>query len=477
MIFKYLYIIRLVLSVLLPMMLAMAPAKAQTTVYQGTRTTLHANHVPGDSYKWELYSDPNVNFALIPGNCQITSARFTGSNTGASVEVEWLLPGIYFYKVTAQDESQCTNNLKIGMIKVLSPEIEALIAGADFAGYCRQVNLDASGSKGAINNYEWSVLDPGGAITNETTTNTTFMLSPSFTGNLPAEFRVRLRITDKDGNSDSDTISINVNPPPIAEIYSTGQPEKDGSMIVDGSVSTGIGLNYRWSTLEGKIVSPIDTPSAFLIGAGIYTLEVTDAYGCKATNTFRFPLEQYRLFANPDYARTSWAKDTTLFVLNNDQSTAPIIPGSVRVITPPSLGTVKVNPDGSVTYIPSERIPGRDQFIYEVCDAVNLCDSAMVTIDINDDILELPEAFSPNGDGSNDYLVFKNLENYTNSRLHIYTRSGQLVFRSDNYDNHWDGKYNMGSATPQLVPTGVYYYVLEPGGTVQAIKGFIYVGY
>jgi gliding motility-associated-like protein len=113
-----------------------------------------------------------------------------------------------------------------------------------------------------------------------------------------------------------------------------------------------------------------------------------------------------------------------------------------------------------------------------VCDAVNLCASATVTIDIYDSGITAPEGFSPNGDGLNDHLVFNGLENYLKSQLYVFTRSGQLVYQSVDYLNDWDGTTIQSTMTNQkLVPTGVYYYVLKLGGTNRSVKGFVFIGY
>ena len=178
-------------------------------------------------------------------------------------------------------------------------------------------------------------------------------------------------------------------------------------------------------------------PIATLQGPGIYYLEVTDIHGCRSTKAFTFPIEITNIIASPDYARTSWAQDTTIIVLANDHSNVDLIPGSVRIIEKPSRGNTRVNPDGTVTYSPTGRIAGHDTFVYEVCDAANLCASATVSIDIYDAGLKIPEAFSPNGDGLNDLFEIKGLENYPKSRIHVYTRPGVLVYQSDNYLNDW----------------------------------------
>lgn len=470
--------VRQVMVLLIPLLLVLAPARAQVVVYQNTTTSLEIEQKPGDTYIWDLYNDSTVNFATVPGNLSLTTAFFTSGNTGPKVNVTWQQAGTYFFKVVARNSTACTNNLKVGKIKVIPVKIDAVISGMTLMGLCQQVKLDASKSIGDIVRYNWTALDQGGAVSNQTGIETQFLLSPSFSGTLPANFRVMLQVTGRSGQTDNDTISIKIDPAPIAGITSTNQPQKDGSMIVDGSVSAGIGLSYKWTTNDGKIIGPVDRPAASLLGAGLYTLEVTDVHGCKSTKTFRFPIELYQIKANPDYARISWAQDTTVVVLANDHSTAGLVPGTVQIVQPPSRGRIRVNADGTITYTPAGRISGHDEFIYRVCDLVNLCDSALVSVDIYDRGFKAPEAFSPNGDGMNDHLVFPGLENYPHSHLHVYTRAGQLVYQSNDYQNDWDGRTVQSSLTNgKLVPTGVYYYILELGGVNRTVKGFVNISY
>jgi len=296
---------------------------------------------------------------------------------------------------------------------------------------------------------------------------------------LPANFGVQLQVSDKKGNTHSETIAIKVDIRPVADINSTGKLEKDGSLIVDGSVSTGTSLNFRWSTSGGKILGPTNEPVAKLNSAGIYTLEITDIHGCISKKSFNFPVDIHQIIARNDHARIDWAQDTTIFVLDNDLSTLKLMPGSVHVTELPEWGGVKVNNNGSITYKPVGRRTGQVRFVYEVCDEVSLCASASVIIDIYDSNITVPEGFTPNGDGLNELLVFKGLiENYPKSQLYVFTRSGRVVYQNLDYKNDWNGSTLNSSVTNlELVPTSTYYYVLKLGGTNRSLKGFIYIGY
>jgi hypothetical protein len=113
------YIILRLLLVLVPLLTAMAPAMAQNTVYAGQTSTLSVVVVPGETYEWELYNDvTSLNLAVGSGNCPLTDAFFVGNvNTGPNVQVTWLIPGTYYWKITAT--TSCTRNLAFGEMTVL----------------------------------------------------------------------------------------------------------------------------------------------------------------------------------------------------------------------------------------------------------------------------------------------------------------------------------------------------------------------
>jgi len=473
--FNLLYIVRRAWVALLPLLLALAPAKAQTVVYEGVTTQLNINAIAGNTYEWKIYNDATLDFSLesSPG-CPVTSANFTNGNTGPSVEVKWLKQGIYFYKITAHDATHCAMNLKVGMITVLPIETKAVITGAIVTGSCRGVNLSASNSVGV--NYEWSLVGQGGALSATKGLNTEFKLTDTYDGPLPASFQVKLLVSDLNGHSDNTIVTIKVDRPPHANVYLSGKYETDGTMLADGSISSGTKPNYNWITTNGGIVGPNNQLSAKLYGSGTYTFKITDIYNCQ--DEYSFPVKFDQIIARTDYDRISWAQEATINVLNNDDLSEDYIIGPVKITKQPLLGDAKPNPDGSVTYTPRDKHPGHDQFDYQICDAVPNCSSATVTIDIYDSPITLPEGLSPNGDGKNDLLIFEGLDKYGPSQLTVFTRTGIIVYKSDSYDNTWNGAVQKGSVNlGELVPTGTYYYILKLGDTNRTIKGFIYIAY
>lgn len=87
--------------------------------------------------------------------------------------------------------------------------------------------------------------------------------------------------------------------------------------------------------------------------------------------------------------------------------------------------------------------------------------------------LEIPNVFSPNGDGVNDFWEIRGTENFTDVYVVIYDRSGQKVFESVNYNplNFWNG-----TLRGKLMPTTTYFYTIELDRTSpnkQTLKGSV----
>ncbi len=89
--------------------------------------------------------------------------------------------------------------------------------------------------------------------------------------------------------------------------------------------------------------------------------------------------------------------------------------------------------------------------------------------------IKVPDAFSPNGDGVNDWLVITNIDSYPNNTFTVFNRWGNKVYEASPYRNQWDGTSQFGSVYGETLPEGTYYYVLDLGNGSDAFTGFIYL--
>lgn len=206
------HIILRLLLVAIPVLMAMAPAMAQNVMYTGQTTPLSIVEIPGDTYTWELYNNvTGVNFAVVPGNCPTTQAFFAGGiNTGPEVNVTWLEPGTYFFKVTAR-RAGCTMNFKVGKVIVVAsnPTATLLQPQPICVGEMATISINLTGTAP----WNIDVSDGTKTITYTNITSSPFNInvSPSVTTSYTVT-----RVADAYGtnNTASNTVTVTVNPKP-----------------------------------------------------------------------------------------------------------------------------------------------------------------------------------------------------------------------------------------------------------------------
>jgi gliding motility-associated-like protein len=86
----------------------------------------------------------------------------------------------------------------------------------------------------------------------------------------------------------------------------------------------------------------------------------------------------------------------------------------------------------------------------------NCYDTAIQTIKVPlSCYIAIPTAFTPNGDGKNDYLYPLNAYKADNADFKVYNRYGQLVFQTKNWQVKWDGTIN---GRPAATDTYVWFF-------------------
>jgi gliding motility-associated-like protein len=217
-----------------------------------------------------------------------------------------------------------------------------------------------------------------------------------------------------------------------------------GSSTSISASSTGGGgaIAYAWSAGLGngptKNVTPITTTS--------YVVTVTDNCGSTAdtdtaTVTVLASLPQLAPLSDVTVCQGSNAALPTII-------TGGYTPyGVVWTEFLPSVDSVIVI-NSSLSQINSVQMGGI--FIVTITDKCLKSDNDTVMVTVDDCALNIPNIVTPNGDGVNDALYFKNLDKYPNSSIAVFNRWGNRIMESSNYNNQW---------VPDVVD-GVYYFIL-----------------
>jgi gliding motility-associated-like protein len=92
--------------------------------------------------------------------------------------------------------------------------------------------------------------------------------------------------------------------------------------------------------------------------------------------------------------------------------------------------------------------------------------------DSTDQPVEIPNVFTPNGDGVNDFFEVET-DGTTVYVFRVFTRSGTQIFYSRSPRIYWNGKTSSGMD----VKAGIYYYVIEETGAEDPIEkaGFFHL--
>lgn len=87
-------------------------------------------------------------------------------------------------------------------------------------------------------------------------------------------------------------------------------------------------------------------------------------------------------------------------------------------------------------------------------------DTTSLIIEVLDESsLIIPNVFTPNGDGKNDFFTIEGI-NIATIEVEIYNRWGINIYAWDNLDGKWNGNNSSGSEAP----SGTYYYIVKATG-------------
>jgi len=259
----------------------------------------------------------------------------------------------------------------------------------------------------------------------------------------PGTYNVVLHIQDDEsGCTDELTKQMIVFPNPEVTAIGGDTCRGDGIQIF----ATGTTGNFVWEPSTGlndaTAQNPIASPSETIE----YTVFVSDTNDCKDTAITTVYIQQ-----PPE----EWVKDTTIIIgetfnLNGEQQ------GGYSYVWSPETNldctecpNPNANPQEDISYYLVVQDTMGCKFV-----ANNRYDVEVLPVSS----IDVPDVFTPNGDGDNDRIYVKGWGIKKLLEFSIYNRWGEKVYTSTDINEGWDGTYN---GKPQNVDSYAYYVRCE----------------
>lgn len=254
------------------------------------------------------------------------------------------------------------------------------------------------------------------------------------------------RITDNHGCQT--TTSVTVTQPDEIQLIHENEPvkcygENNGTIRVQAAGGTAPFV-YEF---EGHYNS---TGIFEKLSTGVYEISITDANGCPSIlpTTITQP-DSIIISVNPlDSISLSLGESRLITLISNFNDVTYNWEPSIGIICA-ACGQTEISPTQSTTYLITAVINPNGK----ECSTTT---TFPVTV-IPDYRLYIPNAFSPNGDGSNDvFEIFGNKKAIKFMEFKLFNRWGEKLFESNDIDFQWDGHFNSS-----LVNPGIYPYQLK----------------
>ncbi|MBO9204485.1 MULTISPECIES: Kelch repeat-containing protein [Niastella] len=352
-----------------------------------------------------------------------SAAGYIWSNTANTQSINATTAGSYTLQIT--DGNGCTSPVSNAVVVTVNPlPAQPVIMASGATTFCQGGNVTLSSP--AATSYNWS--------TGSTAKQIAITQAGSYT----------LQITDANGCQSpiSNGAVVTVNPLPAQPVIHASGPLSfcDGNSV---TLSTGAAATYQWST--GSRAADITINKS-----GTYTVRITDNNGC-----------------------TSPVSNATAVTVN------PFPTGAISSYGPVSSGnthyfqlTAPSSANGTYAWSTGDRTPvarvtQSGTYAVNVTTAQGCEKEFTITVQVID-LNQVPNTFSPNHDGINDYWTVKALDQYPNAVVQIFNRNGNKVFEAKGPGLKWDG-----TSGGHELPAGVYYYVLDLKDGNQPVNGWI----
>jgi gliding motility-associated-like protein len=336
------------------------------------------------------------------------------------------------YSVTASDANNCT--VVKDIIITAPPSINITATATNVLCFGESNGTITASATGGTNPYNYTITPDG--VTFQQSANGQFANQPAAT----------YTVIVTDNNLCADSTNVIITEPTqltttMAAIDVSCYGYTDGQVIAVANGGTPL-YNYTFST-------GIQNSNGIVVGLapGNYNVTVTDGNGCTTSQSATIlepaPVE---VIALPAGTQVNLGESLPLQVTTNQTGNATYYWQPSQGLTCYDCDAPTFNGIYTTTYYVTAYTAGG-------CTGTS---SITVTVIPNYN-LYIPNAFTPNGDGTNDtWKIFGNMAGLKQMNVKVFNRIGEKVFESNDINFEWDGTY-LG----KIAPNGVYTYVAE----------------
>ncbi|MEJ7739559.1 MAG: gliding motility-associated C-terminal domain-containing protein [Chitinophagaceae bacterium] len=381
-------------------------------------------------YQWQESLNSGASWADIAGATNTDYIRPASSR------------GTYQYRVLVGE----AGNLNTPQCRLGSNTVEIIVDRIPYAqgtnySYClgKDVTLFAAGGE----KYFWT--GPNGF-----TSNGQSPIIPNIQFSDSGLYKVQVTTSAGCKGEHSTYVAIFSNPVAVVNTDVSMCEGSSTSLLASG------GTEYFWTPAKGLSSVTTSNPGVSPADSTVYTVNVKKN-GCFDTATVRVNVWKKPVAnAGPD---RKMKKNQSISLSASAKGT------DISYFWTPSLGMNNINVLNPV-------ITASQDVIYTLHVNSNKgCGTSTDDVQVRVyDKINIPNAFSPNGDGINDVWKIEPLDLFGDTETLVFNRYGQVVFRSRGYSKPWDGTRN-----GHPISAGTYYYTIDMKDGNPLLKGSLFI--
>jgi gliding motility-associated-like protein len=228
---------------------------------------------------------------------------------------------------------------------------------------------------------------------------------------------------------------------------------------IKGITAMGGVLPYTivWTDANGKVAG--NSLDLIGVGKGAYHIHVTDATQCAIPLDANYSVDNVETIpGQPAYADHKICLPAVVeFNATNPQTGVYSLYAKETDLIP-----VYTSTSGKFSF----QVNATSD--YYISYSIGSCESPKTKVHVEVVLIDIKfaTAFTPNGDGINDYWEITGIEKYPETTVQVFNRQGQKVFESRGYAHPFDGSFK-----GKKLPVGVYYYVLNMSTNCDILSG------